>query len=163
MTDDHTNTHNDPKLAQTESLLEQLAQQDRDATPSGMESRVLDAIGRAIAPPPLVLSQPIESNSPSRIWSLRYAAAALLATGATLTIVATQPWASNGVPSEHTIALASFEQDLDAFFELESMDDGNLSEAVTEWEIWAQSLDTDIDSSLDGYDWDDLTLDDGAL
>lgn len=170
MTNDHTNKHgdlhlhDDPELAQTESLLDLMGKQDRDSMPIGLESRVLDAISKTIAPAPLTIAQASTTNTTSRFWSLRYAAAAVLATGTTLVIVGTQPWASPIGNTQPAIALVSLvESDLDAFFALESMDDGNLAEAVTDWEFWAQSVDTEIDSSLSGYDWGDFTSDDGAL
>jgi len=98
------------------------------------------------------------------MWTLRLAAAAALATGTTLLIVAAQPWANSGpTGTTNEIALVSFEQDMDAFFSLETLEDGDLSEAVTEWEIWAQSVDMDIDSTLTGYDWFESETDDGAL
>ena len=171
MNDDHNNLppelhlHDDPEHTQMESLLELLAKQDAQTMPSGLETRVLESISHTFAPPPLSMTPPIESTLTSGLWSLRYAAAAILATGTTLLIVGTQPWASSphSGPNQPTIALASLEQDLDAYFALESMDDGNLAEAVTDWEFWAQSIDTDIDSSISGYDWDEYTSDDGAL
>ena len=156
--------HDDPEHTQMESLLDLLAEQDAQAMPSGLEARVLDSISEAIAPPPLSIAPTVQSTSSNRLWSLRYAAAAILATGTTLLIVGTQPWASSPAGAiQPMITLTSLEQDLDAFFALESMDDGNLSEAVTDWEFWAQSIDTDIDSSPSGYGWDEFTSDDGAL
>jgi len=169
MTNNHSNEqndlylHDDPEHAHMESMLNLLARQDADAMPAGLESRVLDAVSSTFAPTPLALSQPAQPTMTSRVWSLRYAAAAMLATGTTLIIVGAQPWANSSSNDQSTIALVSLEQDLDAYFALEPMEDGNLSEALTEWDIWAQSVDTDIDSSLTGYDWDEYTSDDGAL
>lgn len=170
MTHDHTNTnpdlhlHDDPKLAHTESLLDLLAKQDANAMPSGLESRVLDSISNAIAPPPLAITQGQQSSRSNRMWSLRFAAAVALAAGTTLLIVDTNPWSSNvGLPAPVITLASSFEQNLDDYFALESLDDGNLSEAVTEWEIWAQSVDMDIDSTLTGFDWYEPATDDGAI
>lgn len=158
--------HDDPEHNAMESLLDLLAKDDRDAMPSGLESRVLDSISAAIAPTPLNIATPVHTQKPERFWSLRLAAAAALATGTTLVIVGTRPWAPSATPNipgaQLTLA-ASMDQDFDAFFALESLDDGNLSEAVSEWEIWAQSLDTEFNSSLSTSDWYDSTLDDGAL
>ena len=169
MTNNHSNErtdlhlHDDPEHAQMESMLNLLAKQDADAMPAGHESRVLDAVSKAVAPSPLELVQLSQSTGSSKLWSLRYAAAAVLATGTTLIIVGAQPWANTTSNDQSTIALVSLEQDLDAYFALEPMEDGNLSEALTEWDIWAQSVDTDIDSSLTEYEWDEFTSDDGAL
>ena len=170
MTHDHTpsnpalHLHNDPELAQTQSLLDELAKQDADAMPTGLESRVLDSISRTIAPSPIAIAEPALPKRTSPIWSIRIAAAAVLATGTTLLIVAAQPWSSATPESaDQRMALVSFEQDMDDFFALESLDDGLLAEAVTDWEIWAQSVDTDLDSTLTGFDWYESTSDDGAL
>jgi len=103
------------------------------------------------------------SASPSKAWPLRYAAAAMLAMGATVALVATQPWNTNSPTNdEHFIAMASFEQNLDAFFALEDVEDGNLSEAMTEWEIWSQTVDAEIDTGLSDFEWFE-TGEDGAL
>jgi hypothetical protein len=169
MTHDHMNDkpdlhlHDDPEIAQTESLLDLLAKQDASSMPADLELSVLDSISSIIAPAPIEIPQPCVPATSGKFWSLRLAAAAALATGTTLVIVGTQPWASNTGGSLPEVTLASFEQDLNAFFELESVDDGNLSEAVSEWEIWAQSVDMEIDSSLIGLEWDEPIWDDGAL
>ncbi len=156
--------HDDPKLSHTESILDELAKQDADAMPDGLESRVLDAISQSIAPPPMSISDIHPPKQAGRVWSIRVAAAGLLATGTTLLIVTAQPWSSTSPhPLDHRMALVSFEQDMDDFFALESLDDGQLAEAVTDWEIWAQSVDTDLDSTLTGFDWYESTSDDGAL
>mgnify|MGYP003123251804 CR=1 FL=1 len=172
-TNEHNDLHlsDDQEIAQTETLLDLLAQQDRSAADDGLEGRVLESVSKVIAPPPLSIASPDEpaatpaapSASLSKAWPLRYAAAAMLAMGATVTLVATQPWSMNSPANDgHEIALASFEQDLDAFFALEELEDGNLSEAVTEWEIWAQTLDTEIDTSLSGIGLTDFQwIDDG--
>ncbi len=171
MTNDQTNPnnpelhlHNDPELARTLSLLDELARQDADAMPAGLESRVLDSISRTIAPSPIAIAEPALPKRASPIWSIRIAAAAVLATGTTLLIVAAEPW-SSGTPEtpDQRMALVSFEQNMDDFFALESLDDGQLAEAVTDWEIWAQSVDTDLDTTLTGFDWHESGLDDGAL
>ncbi len=170
MTHDHTpsnpelHLHNDPELAQTESLLDQLARQDAQAMPAGLESRVLDSISRTIAPSPIAIAEIDQPKSFNRIWSIRVAAAAILATGTTLLIVAAQPWSSTSPEiTAQSMALVSFEQSMDDFFALESLDDGQLAEAVTDWEIWAQSVGTDLDSTLTDFDWYESTPDDGAL
>lgn len=177
MNNESTNEHNDlhlssdPQLAKTESLLDLLAQQDRSAADDGLEARVLESVSKVIAPPPLSIASPMApaavtadaSASPSKAWPLRFAAAAMLAMGATITLVATQPWSTNSTINQGgDIALTSFEQDLDAFFALEELEDGNLSEAVTAWEIWAQTVDTEIDTSLSGIGLTDFQwIDDG--
>ena len=162
----HLHLHDDPEHNEMESLLDLLAKDDQHAMPAGLESRVLDSISAAIVPTPLKIATHVQANNPERFWSFRLAAAAALATGTTLIIVGTRPWAPSGTPNtagtQLTLA-ASMEQDFDAFFALESLDDGNLSEAVSEWEIWAQSLGTEFDSTLDDSHWYDSTLDDGAL
>ncbi len=167
----------DPALMETQSLLESLAQHDRASMPTGLESRVLDSVAHTFAPAPISIvpvdqsagSEDIPYQSErfsSKVWSLRIAAAAVLATGTTLMIVGAQPWQSSSHtdnPSAAEISLASFEQDLEDYFALETIDDGNLSEAVTDWEIWAQSVDTEIDSTLLELEWAETIYDDGAL
>jgi len=172
MTDDHTNRQTNPhiaddaQLSDLETQLDALAQQDQRAIPSGLESRVLDAISTTVAPPPM----PIEpahlstgKHSTGRFWSIRMAAAAILTTGTTLLIVGARPWMNSTVDNTHAITLTALETDLDAFFDLESQDESDLTEALTEWEIWAQSIDTDMDSSLIGIEYSDINPDDGAL
>lgn len=174
--DHHDDLHltEDPQLIQTQSLLELMAKQDRSAMPIGLESRVLDAVSAAFAPAPISLAQSIESDAfkqprsgnfqtSGRFWSIRVAAAAVLATGTTLLIVGTQPWSNSSGVAAHEIALVSIQNDFDEFLALENMDDGHLSEAVTDWEIWAQSVGSDLDTSLIGIDWFDFSSEDGAL
>jgi hypothetical protein len=172
MTDDHknrqTNPHiaDDAQLCDLETQLDALAQQDQRAMPTGLESRVLDAISTTIAPPPMPIEpahQTTVEHSTGRLWSIRLAAAAVLATGTTLLIVGTRPWMNSTIDNAHAITLTALETDLDAFFDLESQDESDLTEALTEWEIWAQSIDTDIDSSLIGIEYSEINLDDGAL
>lgn len=190
MSNEHNNTNTDhrndlhltedPQLIETQSLLELLAKQDRSAMPMGLEYRVLDAVSATFAPAPISLAQSVtteaheQSNSNNfqgsgfqssgRFWSMRIAAAAVLVTGTTLLVVGTKPWANSPVVvPAHEIALASIQNDFDEFLALESMDDGHLSEAVTDWEIWAQSVDSDLDTSLIGFDWYDFNSEDGAL
>ncbi|PCI11237.1 hypothetical protein COB72_01465 [bacterium] len=174
MTNDHTNNnadlhlHDDPDHTQMVSMLDLLAKQDGDAMPRGLESRVLDAISKTIAPAPIAFAQPTPPARTSGVWSLRYAAAAVLATGTTLVIVGTQPWASSSaIPAVEITLAASIDEDFDAFFALEPLDDGGLDDAVTEWELWAQTIDAELDPSLDGLldesGWYESTLDDGAL
>lgn len=167
---DSPNSHNDSihlsddsEHTRMESLLDQLAKQDSEAMPSGLNDRVLDAIGQAMAPAPIQIAPQADHavGAAGTRLSMRLAAAAVLATGTTLIIVGTKPWATTpGTPGAQ-IELASLEHDLDAFFALESVDIGNLDEAFTDWEIRAQSV--DLDAELDDYQWSDLGSEDGAL
>jgi len=175
MNDDYTpkqpdlHLHNDPQLVELESLLDKLGDEDQRAMPEGLDNRVLDAISSAIAPGPISIKTsepPVVPASNGRFWSLRLAAAAVLATGTTLVIVGTHPWSSwstNTDPNAPMITLSSLETDLDEYLELESVDDGGLSQAVTDWEIWAQSVNTEIDSSTIGYEISDSDEYEGAL
>jgi hypothetical protein len=167
MTFDHMNDkpelhlQDDPQLAETESLLDMLAQADRDAMPAGLQTRVLDSISSQIAPAPIALTHQQSVSKSKRFWVLRIAAGVALFASLTAVLIGTKPWANTDTPDPFTLQLMSLETDLDAFFELEAVDDGNLTEAVTDWEIWAQSVDTDIDSSEYGFDWTDNLSEDG--
>jgi|GEM_PF-5324805 len=158
--------HDDPELIELESMLDELATKNINSAPSGLESRLLDAISSAIAPAPIgipIATNREELNRPSRMWALRIAAAAVLATGTTIIIVASQPWANSTSMSQSEMVLTSLEQDFDDYFALESVDDGNLSEALVEWEIWAQSVGSEIDLSLAEMEWNDPEFEGGAL
>ena len=157
--------HDDPEHLKMESLLDSLGDRERESMPDGLESRVLDSIGRAIAPAPIAIESTQAPASVARFSSIRFAAAAALLFGATVVIWSAQPWASSSnTPGLGELTLAaSIDQDLDAFFALESLDDDDLAEAVTDWEIWAESVDTDMDTTLAGYDWYESVSEDGAL
>jgi hypothetical protein len=157
--------HDDPAHQEMESLLDSLAERERGSMPAGLESRVLDSIGRAVAPAPIAISSSESASSPVGFASLRFAAAAAILMGTSVVLWSTQPWATNtgGATNSGVTLVASLDQDLDAFFALESLDDGALSEAVTDWEIWAESVDTDIDTTLVSFDWFESAADDGAL
>ncbi|MGV6813766.1 MAG: hypothetical protein ACWA5W_02010 [Phycisphaerales bacterium] len=160
---DSIHLSDDSEHVRMETLLDQLAEQDAEAMPSGLNERALDAIGQAMVPSPIsISSEPDHSaGSPGTRLSMRLAAAAVLATGTTLIIVGAKPWATTPGALGGQIELASLEHDLDAFFALESVDIGNLDEAFTDWEIRAQSV--DLDAELDDYQWGDLESEDGAL
>lgn len=162
----------DPESQALDRELQRLGQHERDAMPDGAGARILDAVSKTMAPAPIS----IQENGPTRAarpmptpspWSIRVAAAALLATASTLLIVAALRTGAAQPPSSPTapgFSLASFEQDLDAYLSLEPVDGGEeLTEAVTDWELWAQSLDTEIDTALYGLDLTEPFEDDGAL
>lgn len=177
---EHTNPHENPKLhlhadpriQEMKSMLDRLARRDGEAMPPGATARLMEAVSGAMAPAPIVIERAQAERSdraPGRgIGRLRYAAGALLATGVTLTILAARTWDSSPpVPerpaSNGNWSLASFERDLDEYLDLETVDDGRLSDAVAEWEIWAQAVGTDIESSMYGGDLYTPTSDEGAL
>ena len=154
--------NHDPEHAEMESLLDLLAQQDRDAMPTTLESRVMDEVSKVIAPTPIAFTPIDITRGESQPWSMRIAAAAVLAIGTTLVIVSAQPWATSPASSpEHEITVASLSSHLDEYFSLESVDDGQITEAITDWEIWAQSIDTDL--YTDNFDYSDILSDDGEL
>ncbi|MDF1808401.1 MAG: hypothetical protein P1U42_01765 [Phycisphaerales bacterium] len=158
--------HDDPELIELESMLDELATQNINSVPTGFESRLLDAVSSAIAPAPISIPSSVEheeTDRPNRLWTLRIAAAAVLATGTTIVIVSSQPWANSPAMSQSQMVLTSLEQDFDDYFALESVDDGNLSEALAEWEIWAQSVGSEMDLSLSEMDWEDSDFEGGAL
>lgn len=155
--------HDDSEFAQTQSLLNMLGDQDAQAMPEGMNERLLEAIGKTITPAPIAIPPANHSQRADSRWSMRIAAAAVLATSATLVIVGSKPWATTQSPDMASMTLASLEQDLDAYFSLEEIDVGKLDEALTEWELWAQSVDTELDAEFAEYGWSDLETMDGEL
>ena len=172
--DNQLHLHGEPELEQLSQLLDQIAQRDRDAMPDSVNANILEAVSAVFAPEPIAIEPAILTNEASQqrsgsAWKFRFAAAALLATATTLSIVATQPWSSgSGSPSADqpspasTWSLASFEQDLDAYLSLEDVGDDQLDDAVADWELWAQTLDADVDTGL--FDSDlYIDLNDGAI
>lgn len=178
----HINT--DPELGRIESMLDTLGQQDREAMDEQAHARVLGAVSGVFAPTPISIERAKrQTPTPGRAPMVapakyRAAAAALLATAATLGIVALQPWSNpapvpqpvptaNAAPNAgpnvaNTWSLASFEQDLDAYLALEDVGNDQLDEAVADWELWAQTIDTEVDAMF--LDPDLLgELNDGAI
>ncbi|MFG0245252.1 MAG: hypothetical protein ACF8MF_04270 [Phycisphaerales bacterium JB052] len=171
---DNTNPLNlqgDPELEGIHSMLDALGQADRSAMSEQSEARVLEAISGVFAPAPIAITQstpaaPTSAHQP-KVWKYRIAAALLLGASATLGLLATQPWASNPMqPSpqapQSTLSLTSFEQDIDAFLALEEVGDDQLDEAVADWELWAQTIDADVEASFPDMDLFDTT-NDGAI
>jgi len=158
----HLNT--DPELGRIESMLDAMGQQDREAMDEEAHARVLGAVSDVFAPTPISIGQAQEQTpQPGRSLSFtparyRAAAAALLATAATLGIVALQPWSNPATPPQpsptanavantaNAWSLASFEQDLDAYLALDDVGNDQLDEAVADWELWAQTIDTEVEA-----------------
>lgn len=169
--------HTDPELERIESMLDALGQHERACMDEQAHSRVLSAVSGVLAPKSISIEDiPHRASAVgSRSWftATRYrtAAAAILATAATLTIVVFQPWSSpdtqpqpapNANANANAWSLASFEQDLDAYLALETLGTDRLDEAVADWELWAQTIDTEVDAmSLDHELLGDLN--DGAI
>lgn len=161
----------EPELIEIESLLDALGQADREAMSEQTNIRALEAVSDVFVPAPISIdhqqakSDALEHHSP--LWKLRIAAGLLLVTGVTLSLIVIKPWASQQVvtPENNTGAwsLASFEQDLDAYLALEEVGDDSLDDAVANWELWAQTIDTDIDTELLGSGIGLTDLSDGAL
>lgn len=174
MNDDHTNhdelhLHPDPDTQRIESLLDAMGERDREAMAPEAQARVLDAVSQVFAPAPLSIEQQRElmpERSGGSRWNFRMAAAAAIATFATLGIVISQPWQNTGgmispAPSTNQGAwtLAAFEQELDAYYALEDELGGTqIDEAVADWELWAQTIESDFDSDslADDLGFDDL-------
>jgi len=158
-TNDNTNPlhlHGDPEVERIESMLDALGQADRDAMPAHTHARMLEAVSGVFAPAPISIAQAEQEQTKlvqrSPAWKFRIAAAMFLATATTLGIVAVQPWSSGPTQpaptdSTSTWSLASFEQDFDAYLALDEVGDDQLDEAVADWELWAQTIDTDVDAS----------------
>jgi hypothetical protein len=177
MNDEHTHhdelhLHADPDTQRIESLLDAMGRADRDAMSTEAQSRVLDSVSQVFAPAPIAIERgsPPEQASGASRWNLRMAAAAAIATFATLGIVVSQPWKlgnqgspTNPTPNTGAWTLASFEQDLDAFFALEDHDTGEIEEGVASWELWAQTIDTDFSTDSLADELGFSTNDDGAL
>jgi hypothetical protein len=160
----------DPELSAIESLLDELGQADRDAMPAHIQSGLLEAVSGVFAPQPIAIERAIPRQRPDRpaqAWKFRVAAAAFLATATTLSIVAIKPWSSptpiQQDSGQSSWSLASFEQDFDAYLALEEVGDDTLDDAVANWELWAQTIDTDFDSELLGSDLGLTDFNDGAL
>ena len=167
---DELHLHSDLELAGMESLLDELASQDQQAMSTDAEARILDSVSQVLAPSPLQISEapePISHSSTSSKWNFKIAAAALLATATTLSIVATQPWKNAqpvaDTPNAGAWTVASFEEDYDAFLELESVGDGEIEEAVASWELWAQTIESDFESDSFSDEFGITDLGNGAL
>lgn len=170
---DDLHLHSDPDIERVESMLDALASEDRDAMTPAQQSRVLESVSHVFAPAPISLEQKKSeqvSASGSRRWNLRFAAAAALATATTLSIVATQPWKSGApLPESPTSAsqgvwtLASFEEDIDAYLTLDEHESDSLDEAVASWELWAQTIESDLDADSLNDEYGISDLHDGAL
>jgi hypothetical protein len=163
---------NDPELQGIESMLEQLAQSDRDAMPDQANTRVLEAISGVYAPQPIAIEQAQQIHTQSistltSVWKWRIAAGLLLVSVASLGLVITQPWATtlDAMPTntDTSWSLTSFEQDLDAYLALDAVGDDQLDEAVADWELWAQTIDQSFDTELLGSDLSLIDLNDGAI
>ncbi len=183
----HDNTNplhlgTDPQLAEIESLLDAMGQADRDSMPERVRTQTLEAISRVYAPAPIAIDRAdeLQEHQPqatgrSVMWKLRIAAALTLTTAVALSLVATKPWvgpapapADQGplatkVTQKPAWNLVSFEQDLDAYLALEEVGDDALDDAVANWELWAQTIDTDFDTELLGSGIGLTDLTDGAL
>ena len=175
---DHSNDNtnplhlsNVPELQGIESMLDQLGRHDRDAMPEGTHERVLEAVSGVFTPQPIAIDQAPRMHAQSvtagsAAWKWRIAAGLLLASATTLTLVMTQPWASSSdsIPANTgSWSLTSFEQDLDAYLALDEVGDAQLDEAVADWELWAHTIDHDLDNELLGSDLSLIDLNDGAI
>ncbi len=166
---DELHLHADPQIERIESLLDTLGRRERDAMSPGVETRVLESVSRVFAPEPISIADasPAQQVRPRRRWSPRLAAAAAIALVATLSVVVVKPWASStpGVDSPNTPAwsLASFEEDLDAYLSLDEQDDDQIDEAVANWELWAQTIESDFAANQLDSDLGITGYNDGAL
>lgn len=167
----------EPELQEIESLLEAMGRADRAAMSQNANARMLEAVSAVFAPQPISLeaahqqAEPIlaasSSSGGSARWKLRIAAAFVMVSGVTLSLLVLKPWAMQPTetPASNTgtWSLASFEEDLDAYLALDEVGDESLDEAVTNWELWAQTIDTSIDTELLGSGIGLSDLSDGAL
>lgn len=170
---DDLHLHSDPDIERVESMLDALASEDRDAMTPTQQSRVLESVSHVFAPAPISLEQKRHEQvleTGSRRWNFRFAAAAALATVATLGIVATQPWKSGApLPDSPSAAnqgawtLASFEEDIDAYLTLDEHESDSIDEAVASWELWAQTIESDLDAESINDEYGISDLHDGAL
>ncbi len=171
MNDEHTNhdelhLHADPDTQRIESLLDAMGQSDRDAMGTDAHSRILDSVSQVFVPAPIAIDQ-TRAQSPEQSHGfrldLRMAAAAAIAGFATLGIVISQPWSTGTntpapTPNQGTWSLASFEEDLDVLLTLEDgLEDPHIDEAVADWELWAQTIESDLtaDSLSDEFGLND--------
>lgn len=171
--DDNNPLHltNEPELQQIESMLDAMGQADRDAMSHQSHDRVLEAISGVFAPAAISIEQAQPSagsySQSSARWKLRAAAAVLLVTGVSLSLLVIKPWSTTTISTPQSNAgtwtLASFEQDLDAYMALDEVGDESLDDAVANWELWAQTIDTDLDTELLGSGLGLTDLNDGAL
>ena len=176
MNDKHTNhedlhLHTDPETERIESLLDALGSQDREAMSAQRQERVLEGISKVFAPEPIAIDQapPVPApHAKGSAWRWRYAAAAALAMAATLGIVISQPWHGSAAPdpvapNQGAWTLASFEQDLDAYMSMDQLETDTIDEAVANWEIWAQTIETEFDSDAISHEFGIADFQNGAL
>lgn len=168
----HLHLQGDPELEGISSMLDALGQSDRSAMSEQSEARLLEAISGVFTPAPIAIAQAQQAQAASAqrsgVWKFRIAAALLLGASATLGLLATQPWSASGPlqpvqqAPQSTLSLTSFEQDIDAYLALEEVGDDHLDEAVADWELWAQTIDADVEASFLDMDLFDTT-NDGAI
>ena len=149
--------------AEMDALLDELATSDRDAAPEGLDASVLDAVAGALAPSPLMIEQPIARAS----WfgsPIRYAAAAVLICGAAISVMLMQTQTNPVLPNPGmSIETVALEADVESLLALEEMTT-ELDESVAEWTLWAQAVDSDMNSAWMALDLIDSSLDEnGAL
>ncbi len=149
--------------AEMNSLLNELSDAERGRAPSGLEAGVLDAIAGAMAPAPIS----IEQTPASRSWfgaPIRYAAAAALVGGAALSVMLVRPMMTPMVqPNGAAVVAVDFEADVESLLALDEVAD-ELDETVAELSLWAQAVDSDLNSAWLALDLIESSFDEnGAL
>lgn len=158
------NTHNndrplDPGLAHLADRLDALGRADGQA-PSGLESRVLAAVAQELTPAPIPIG---DRRGFWQRGSVRAAAGlALFASVGAVLYTASRPAMPAGPANQpEVLSVAMVEERLDAML---AFDDSDFGESIASIELWAEAIDSELDSGWLGTDAGDLGLyDEGAL
>jgi len=148
--------------AEMNSLLDELGRADRAASPAGLEAGVLDAVGRAMAPDPITLLQPMPSRFPA-FARFTIAAALLCAASLTILMVRSPVVMPTGTTDQGGVLAVSLEADVESLLALDAIGH-ELDESVAAWTLQAQAVNSDLNSAWVALDLMDSSMDEnGAL
>lgn len=156
-------------LRSLDTDLARLARHDRASAPAGLESRLLDAVGGALAPEPISIERAAGSASSHGRFVGLAAAVLLVGSVGVLTVMSSGLFspastngpnlAGNGFSGGGAISEVAFSDDVDLLMELVDSDYGEFgsdTEASYESQVDSVSLDVlDLDSRLQPA-WDSL-------
>ncbi|MBL4590327.1 MAG: hypothetical protein JKY96_00050 [Phycisphaerales bacterium] len=148
--------------AEMNDLLNDLGHAERSRAPAGLESGVLDAIAKQVAP----ASLSIEQTPRISVWfskTLKYSAAAALVLGVGVATMMTRPWQAPITTTDTSMISVMFQEDIESFLALDELD-SEIDESVAELSIWAHALDSEFNDSWMALDLMESSLDtNGAL